>query len=502
MISPVIGWYFKQRGKELRTNIDQSLRKQDELFQDLMQQLLQTEYGRIHGVEKGITYQDFSSKLPLATFEDFLPYIERMQAGEQQLLWPSDIKWFAKSSGTTSNVSKFIPMSYEIMEYNHLEGGKEALSQFFSFYPDGKIFEGKGLLIGGSTKQSDGDDGYYFGDLSGILMNHLPSWANWKSTPDIDVATIENWEDKLEKMVQIIKDENVTSVSGVPTWTAVVMQRVLEVTGKKHILEVWPNFELFIHGGVNFGPYREQFKALLPGDQVKYIETYNASEGFFGLQFEANKPEMVLLCHLGVFYEFFPVLEGPTTENVVRLCDVKVGVNYAVVISTLGGLWRYIIGDTVQFTSTHPFTFTITGRTKLFINAFGEELVIENAETAISKAAFETQSVVTDYTAAPIFLNAQGDGGHEWLIEFSVEPTDIQLFEVLLDDALKSVNDDYKAKRQGNIVMKSPKIIVVPQNTFHAWLKSKGKLGGQNKVPRLSNDRKIIEEIKQLMGLH
>lgn len=501
MISPVIGWYFKQRGKELRVNIDQSLRKQDELFQDLMEQLLQTEYGRIHGIEKGITYQDFSSKLPLATFEDFLPYIERMQAGEQQLLWPSDIKWFAKSSGTTSNVSKFIPMSYEIMEYNHLEGGKEALSQFFSFYPDGKIFEGKGLLIGGSTKQSDGDDGYYFGDLSGILMNHLPSWANWKSTPDIDVATIENWEDKLEKMVQIIKDENVTSVSGVPTWTAVVMQRVLEVTGKQNILEVWPNFELFIHGGVNFEPYREQFKAFLPSDKVKYLETYNASEGFFGIQYQADRSELVLLTHLGIFFEFYPAAEVPTAENLVPLSQVKTGINYAVVISSVGGLWRYIIGDTIQFHSLNPFTFKITGRTKLFINAFGEELVIENAETAIAAACKEMDAIVTDYTAAPVYLDQNENPGHEWLIEFATPPQNLTAFTTLLDEELQRTNDDYKSKRAGDMLMKMPQVTAVPSQTFHDWLKSKGKLGGQNKVPRLSNDRKIIEEIKSMIGL-
>lgn len=501
MISPVIGWYFKQRGKEFRENIGQALRKQDELFQDLMEQLTQTEYGRKYSIEKNESYTDFAAKVPLATIEDLLPYIERMKAGEQQLLWPGDIKWFAKSSGTTTNVSKFIPMSYEIMEYNHLEGGKEALSQFFALYPDATIFGGKGLMIGGSTQQSDNEDGFSYGDLSGILMNHLPSWANWKTTPDVKVATIDNWEDKLEHMVQIIKDENVTSVSGVPTWTAVVMQRVLEVTGKQNILEVWPNFQLFLHGGVNFAPYREQFRKLLPGHQVKYLETYNASEGFFGVQYEADKPELVLVTHLGVFYEFFPVSVGATPENVIPLSKVVTGVNYAVVISTLGGLWRYILGDTVQFVTTEPYTFTITGRTKLFINAFGEELVIENAEKAIALAMSATQAVVTDYTVAPIYLDSEGDSGHEWIVEFSTEPTDIESFRSILDNALKDANDDYKSKRQGDIVMKSPKLVMVPQHTFHGWLKSKGKLGGQNKVPRLSNDRKIVEEIKQMIGL-
>lgn len=500
MISPIIGWYFKQRVKELRANIERSLENQNILFGELMEKLSLTEYGRKFGIEKLTTYQQFAERVPVASFEDFLPYIERNQRGEQSLLWPGDIRWFAKSSGTTSNVSKFIPMSYEIMEHNHFEGSKEAVTQFFGFYPEGKIFGGKGLLIGGTTKQNEGQD-YYFGDLSGILMVHLPSWANWKSTPDVEVATLESWEEKLEKMVQIIKDEDVTSVSGVPTWTAVVMQRVLEVTGKQNILEVWPNFELFIHGGVNFEPYREQFKAFLPSSQVKYLETYNASEGFFGIQYQADRSELVLLTHLGIFFEFYPATEVPSIHNIVPLSAVKPGINYAVIISTVGGLWRYIIGDTIQFYGLNPFTFKITGRTKLFINAFGEELVIENAETAIAMACKELDAIVTDYTAAPVYLDQNENPGHEWLIEFAKPPADLKAFTELLDRELQRTNDDYKGKRAGDMLMKMPQVIAVPTLTFHDWLKSKGKLGGQNKVPRLSNDRKIIEEIKGMIGL-
>jgi hypothetical protein len=500
MISPIIGWYFKQRVKELRANIERSLENQNILFGELMEKLSLTEYGRKFGIEKLTTYQQFAERVPVASFEDFLPYIERNQRGEQSLLWPGDIRWFAKSSGTTSNVSKFIPMSYEIMEHNHFEGSKEAVTQFFGFYPEGKIFGGKGLLIGGTTKQNEGQD-YYFGDLSGILMVHLPSWANWKSTPDVEVATLESWEEKLEKMVEIIKDEDVTSVSGVPTWTAVVMQRVLEVTGKQNILEVWPNFELFIHGGVNFEPYREQFKAFLPSSQVKYLETYNASEGFFGIQYQADRSELVLLTHLGIFFEFYPATEVPSIHNIVPLSAVKPGINYAVIISTVGGLWRYIIGDTIQFHGLDPFTFKITGRTKLFINAFGEELVIENAETAIAMACKELDAIVTDYTAAPVYLDQNENPGHEWLIEFAKPPADLKAFTELLDRELQRTNDDYKGKRAGDMLMKMPQVIAVPTLTFHDWLKSKGKLGGQNKVPRLSNDRKIIEEIKGMIGL-
>ena len=500
MISPIIGWYFKQRVKELRANIERSLENQNILFGELMEKLSLTEYGRKFGIEKLTTYQQFAERVPVASFEDFLPYIERNQRGEQSLLWPGDIRWFAKSSGTTSNVSKFIPMSYEIMEHNHFEGSKEAVTQFFGFYPEGKIFGGKGLLIGGTTKQNEGQD-YYFGDLSGILMVHLPSWANWKSTPDVEVATLESWEEKLEKMVEIIKDEDVTSVSGVPTWTAVVMQRVLEVTGKQNILEVWPNFELFIHGGVNFEPYREQFKAFLPSSQVKYLETYNASEGFFGIQYQADRSELVLLTHLGIFFEFYPATEVPSIHNIVPLSAVKPGINYAVIISTVGGLWRYIIGDTIQFYGLNPFTFKITGRTKLFINAFCEEFVIENVEIAIAMACKELDAIVTDYTAAPVYLDQNENPGHEWLIEFAKPPADLKAFTELLDRELQRTNDDYKGKRAGDMLMKMPQVIAVPTLTFHDWLKSKGKLGGQNKVPRLSNDRKIIEEIKGMIGL-
>jgi hypothetical protein len=450
MISPIIGWYFKQRVKELRANIERSLENQNILFGELMEKLSLTEYGRKFGIEKLTTYQQFAERVPVASFEDFLPYIERNQRGEQSLLWPGDIRWFAKSSGTTSNVSKFIPMSYEIMEHNHFEGSKEAVTQFFGFYPEGKIFGGKGLLIGGTTKQNEGQD-YYFGDLSGILMVHLPSWANWKSTPDVEVATLESWEEKLEKMVEIIKDEDVTSVSGVPTWTAVVMQRVLEVTGKQNILEVWPNFELFIHGGVNFEPYREQFKAFLPSSQVKYLETYNASEGFFGIQYQADRSELVLLTHLGIFFEFYPATEVPSIHNIVPLSAVKPGINYAVIISTVGGLWRYIIGDTIQFHGLNPFTFKITGRTKLFINAFGEELVIENAETAIAMACKELDAIVTDYTAAPVYLDQNENPGHEWLIEFAKPPADLKAFTELLDRELQRTNENATGDSRANL---------------------------------------------------
>lgn len=492
MIAPVIHWYFKQRSKELQDNLLLSLIKQDELFQELLFNLSKTNYGETYSIDGSETYTQFAAKLPVVQYEDIQPWIERNLQGEQGLLWPGDITWFAKSSGTTNSVSKYIPISYESMEYNHYTGNREVLTQFTTLFPNSNIFEGKGLLIGGSQSISGMSSDTFTGDLSAILMNHAPSWVNWKSTPDIEISTMSDWEKKVEAMAQATINENVTSISGVPTWALVLFKRILEITGKSNIHEVWPNMELFIHGGVSFLPYREQFQELLPKSHMKYLETYNASEGFFAVQASVDSTDLVLLTHIGIFYEFYPVNEGP--EKTIPLADVKVGVNYVVVISTVGGLWRYVIGDTIQFTSVKPFLFIITGRMKLFINSFGEELVIENAEKAIAFASRETNAVVNDYTAGPVFMS-QENPGHQWLVEFSTQPNDIKQFALLLDDKLKEINSDYAAKRHADMVMKFPKVEVVPNGTFEAWLKSKGKLGGQNKVPRLANDRRILDEI-------
>ena len=492
MIAPVIHWYFKQRSKELQDNLKQSIERQEELFQELLFNLSKTLYGENYTIDGNESYKQFTDKIPVVQYEDIQPWIERNLQGEQGLLWPGDITWFAKSSGTTNSVSKFIPISYESMEYNHYTGNREVLTQFTTLYPNSNIFEGKGLLIGGSQSISGMSSDTFTGDLSAILMNHAPSWVNWKSTPDLEIATMPDWEQKVEAMAQATINENVTSISGVPTWALVLFNRVLEITGKKNIHEVWPNMELFIHGGVSFIPYREQFHKLLPGKHMKYLETYNASEGFFAVQASIDSSDLVLLTHIGIFYEFYPVNEGP--GRIVPLSEVQVGVNYVVVISTVGGLWRYIIGDTVQFTSVDPYLFVITGRMKLFINCFGEELVIENAEKAIAYAANETEAVVKDYTAGPVFMSSENPG-HEWLIEFNSPPNDIQRFSTFLDNKLKEINSDYAAKRHADLVMKFPKVNVAPNGTFEGWLKSKGKLGGQNKVPRLSNDRKILDEI-------
>lgn len=495
MISSAISWYFRQRHDELWKFIGEAEKHQLDLLEVLIDKLSRTDYGKSFGVKSNSTYSEFSKNIPVVTYEDLKPLILRTMNGEQQLIWPADITWFAKSSGTTSNEAKFIPISYESLEYTHYMGSRESLTQYFSFNPNANIFEGKGLLIGGSHRVNQLNQKAYFGDLSAVLMNHMPMWANWKSTPDIQIAMLENWEEKLEKMALVTINENVTSISGVPTWALVLLKRIIEITGKSNVLEIWPNLELFIHGGMNFTPYKSQFEQLIPGVQMNYVETYNASEGFFGVQAYANKSDLLLMTHHGTFYEFYPVSKGP--DFIVPLANIELNVNYAMVITNNSGLWRYVIGDTIMFTGKYPFTFKITGRTKLFINAFGEELVIENAENAISQAAKSCGLEIIDYTAAPLFLPHYE--GHQWLVEFDVEPGNLNRFTEILDDNLRQVNSDYDGKRKGDLVMKMPMIQSMPKGTFHRWLELKGKLGGQNKVPRLSNNRVIIEEILNIV---
>ncbi len=497
MIAPVISWYFRQRHDELWSLISQADEQQVLLLEQLSDKLSLTEYGQKLGIKESMTYAQFAQRVPIVEYEDLQPYIERNMKGEQLLLWPGDVTWFAKSSGTTSNSAKYIPISYESLEYSHYMGGREALTQYLSFCPESRLFEGKGLLVGGSHQVNQLSDRSYYGDLSAVLMNHLPTWANWKSTPDLDIALMENWEEKLEAMAQAVSKDNVTSMSGVPTWTLVLMQRILEITGAQHMHEVWPNMELFIHGGVSFTPYREQFKALFPEKHMQYVETYNASEGFFGVQAYAGKPEMLLMTHHGVFYEFYEPAKGP--ESAVPLWEVKTETPYAVVITTNSGLWRYSLGDTVVFQNLRPYTFIITGRVKLFINAFGEELVIENADSAMAETCQQLGVRVQDYTAAPRYMD-QGNPGHEWVVEFEGPEPNLQEFAVILDRELQARNGDYKAKRQGDLAMKLPTLHFAPAGSFRAWLKSKGKLGGQHKVPRLANNRDILNEVLALLG--
>lgn len=457
-----------------------------------------TEWGRTYGYADFKSYETFRQRVPISTYEEMVPFIERMMQGEQQVLWNSPISWFSKSSGTTNARSKFIPVSKEALEQCHMMGGKDMISLLIHNKPDTKIFEGKGLSIGGSLSSDTMNSRMLMGDVSAVVMKNLPIWAQMIRTPSLDVALMGDWDQKIEKMALETSQENVTSILGVPTWTLVLIEKILEITGKQSILEVWPNFEFLVHGAVAFGPYRDLFQThVFPSSEVRFLEIYNASEGFFGIQDDLNRPdELLLMLDYGIFYEFIPMQEtGEEMDSIVPLELVELGINYAVVITTNSGLWRYKIGDTVRFTSVHPYRVKISGRTKHFINAFGEELIIENAERAVAVACRETGAEMKDYTAAPVYMDGGKRGSHEWVVEFSKAPKDLRTFAAVLDQTLREINSDYDAKRSYDLVLGPPVVHVAPQGTFYGWMRSRGKLGGQHKVPRLSNHREFIDGV-------
>jgi hypothetical protein len=473
---------------------------QNEMLEKLLKTSVNTEWGKIHEYSKIENYLGYNSKVPLQEYEDIKPWVERLMEGEQNLLWPTETKWFAKSSGTTSDRSKLIPVTKEALEECHQKGGKDLLAIYYENQPTAKLYKGKHLVIGGSAEINPLSDESFFGDLSAIIMKTLPWWAEIKRTPSKEIALMNEWEEKIEKIALKTIPEDVCILVGVPSWTMVLSNKILEITGKKHLKEVWPNLELFMHGGVSFDPYREEFKKLIPDSSMNYVESYNASEGFFGIQDSPDRSDLLLMLDYGIFYEFIPMekYEGKNSKEVIDLSKVELDKNYAMVISTNAGLWRYIIGDTIKFTSLEPFRFRITGRTKSFINVFGEELIVDNAEAAITIASSKTGAQIRDYTACPVFMAGSETGKHEWLIEFVQEPNDFSRFSILLDENLRNVNSDYDAKRSNNMVLDFPEIRMVKNGTFDAWLKYKGKLGGQNKVPRLSNSREYVEEILNL----
>jgi hypothetical protein len=419
-----------------------------------------------------------------------------MMNGEENVLWNTPVQWFAKSSGTTSDKSKFIPISEESLKDNHYRASKDVLSFYYASHPESDLLTGKSLVIGGSHQINQLNEEVHYGDLSAVVMQNSPFWTNWIRTPDLSIILMDEWETKIEKLAQSTINENVTSMAGVPTWLIVLLKRILEITGKKHIKEVWPSLELYMHGGVSFVPYKRQFEELI-GEPINYLEMYNASEGFFAGQDDIDKEGMLLMCEHGIFYEFMPV-EDCEKENskTLQLNEVVIGKNYALVITTNGGLWRYLIGDTIQFTSVQPYRIKVSGRVKHYMNAFGEEVIIDNADKAIAIASKQTNSIVKDYTAGPVYFSNELNGGHEWLIEFEKEPLDLQQFAFELDVALKNINSDYEAKRYKDIALRLPLVQKLPAGTFVNWLSSKGRLGGQHKVPRLSNERTFIEEIK------
>ena len=475
---------------------------QEELFKKLITTARNTEFGRVHGFADIHTQQQFRRMIPIFSYEDICPYIERNMAGEQNLLWPSDVKWFAKSSGTTNARSKFIPVSYEALEDCHFKGGKDMLSIYCNNYPDTTLFKGKGLTIGGSQQVNhfDVNKESFYGDVSAVIMSNLPYWTRFVRTPTLDIALMEEWESKIDKMARVTMEEDVTSISGVPTWTIILLQKIMEIKGVDNILEVWPNLEVFFHGAVAFGPYRNIFKGLIPSPDMVYMETYNASEGFFGIQDQKEGDDMLLMLDYGIYYEFIPFNEiHKESPNVIGLDEVKLGEQYAILISTNAGLWRYKIGDTVQFTSLDPFRIKISGRTKHFINAFGEEVVVENAEKAIEIACEKTGALINNFTAAPRYFSAKENAAHEWVVEFERDPDDMDKFCTWLDKKLREINSDYDAKRYRNMALTKPIVHKAPAGTFYEWMKSRGKLGGQHKVPRLSNTREYLDDILKVL---
>jgi hypothetical protein len=500
ILNSVISWFLKQRVSQIESFKENPHQVQQDLLFSLIRKAKNTEWGKKYDYATIKNIKTFQDRVPVQDYEHVKPYIDRLRKGEHNLLWPTEIKWFAKSSGTTSEKSKFIPVSNESLEDCHMKGGKDMLSIYCNLRPDTEIFSGKGLVMGGSHSVSEFNNNSYFGDISAILVQNFPFWAEMMRTPNISIALLGDWEVKLDKIANATITENVTNISGVPSWNLMLLKKVLDITGRNSVLEVWPNLELFIHGGVSFAPYRDQFKKIIPSQQMWYLETYNASEGFFGIQDQAFSSEMLLMLDYGIYYEFIPLDEFESKNpRVLTLDQVETDTNYAMVITTNAGLWRYMIGDTIQFTSTNPYRIQISGRTKNFINAFGEEVIVDNAEKALNAACKATGAVINEYTAAPVFLEDNNTASHEYLIEFDEEPDDLDVFINTLDRELQDINSDYEAKRTADILLKKPKVKSLPKGTFFKWLKSKGKIGGQNKVPRLFNNRKYVDEINAFL---
>jgi len=501
LINSVITWLMKKRFHQIELFMKYPHEVQGEWFKRLLSTAKDTEYGLKYDFKTIDSYEKFRERLPINDYESIKGDIDQLMKGKQNVLWPTDIRLFAQSSGTTAEKSKFIPVSPESLEECHFKGGKDMLSIYMHSTPDTFMFDGRGLAMGGShTLKEVNNEEYYVGDLSALIIQKLPHWAEFARVPKRSVALMDEWEEKIEKMAQTTIPHNVTSLSGVPSWTMLLLNRVLEITGKENVLEVWPNLEVFFHGGVNFGPYRKQFESLVPGEIMQYRNTYNASEGFFGIQEEKDSDDLLLMLDYGIFYEFIPISElDKEHPKAIPLNEVVAGQNYAMVITTNAGLWRYLIGDTVKFTSTSPYRIKITGRTKSFINAFGEELIVDNAEKALEVATNKCKAVINDYTAAPVYLNGKENAAHEWLIEFTKEPESLEYFTETLDNALKSLNSDYEAKRYHDMILRKPIVRKLTPGTFYKWMKQRGKLGGQNKVPRLANDRHYVDEILKML---
>ncbi|HBH83888.1 MAG: hypothetical protein A2X05_17175 [Bacteroidetes bacterium GWE2_41_25] len=502
ILTSLINWLSTKRINQIDHFRKYPVETQQETIFKLLAKAASTEWGQKNKYSTITSIKEYQNRIPVQTYEDIIPYVERLRKGESDLLWPGEIKWFAKSSGTTSTKSKFIPMSSDALEECHYRAGKDVLLLYSILHPETGILSGKSLTLGGSHKIDQFSNDSLYGDLSAILIENAPFWVDFIRTPKARIALIEDFEEKLNVITRTTINENVTSIAGVPSWYLVLIKQILTYTGKTNLLDVWPNLEVFFHGGISFTPYRDQYKCLIKGEQMNYMETYNASEGFFGIQDDLSRNDMLLMLDYGIFFEFIPADRMSSgSAPAYTIGEVEKDVNYAIVISTNCGLWRYMMGDTIIFTSLNPFRFRISGRTKHFINVFGEEVIIDNAEKAIESASKATGATIKDYTAGPVYMSLTSNGSHEWLIEFEKEPSDLNLFIHLLDDALKSVNSDYEAKRHKDLNLVMPVVRSLPKNTFNKWLISKNKFGGQNKVPRLSNSREYIEELYVIAGL-
>jgi len=499
ILNSIASWFMKKRMHQIELFMKYPHDVQDEWMHSLISSARDTEYGKRYHFRTIHNYEQFRQTVPVNDYESLKPLIERTRRGEQNLLWNTDIKWFAKSSGTTDK-SKFIPVSKEFLDGCHYNGGRDMITFQCINNADTKLFTGKNLALGGSFKTDQfGDHHSYHGDVSAIIIQNLPMWAEYFRAPDVNIALMDNWEEKLEQMANSMANENVTSLAGVPSWMLVLIKRILELKNADSLKDIWPNLEVYFHGGVSFTPYRELFERLINNDRIAYMQLYSASEGFFGIQDERVSNEMLLMLDYGIYYEFIPVSElGKENPRTCNLAEVQKDKDYAMLISTNAGLWRYQIGDTIRFTNLSPYRFIITGRTRQHINVFGEELMIHNVEQALKTACEKTRAHIVDYTVAPVFMDGH-TGAHEWLIEFEEGPTNLDFFKSVLDDTLKRVNSDYEAKRFNDYVLQTPVLRAVPKGTFYSWLKANNKLGGQYKVPRLSNNRDLVEELLKAM---
>lgn len=493
----LFSWWIGRRLDRINDYRDQPLANQARTLDFLLLEGSQTSYGKAHQFAKIENYEEFKAKVPLNDYGTLKPFIDRAIDGQTDLLWPGATKWFAKSSGTTADRIKILPITESSLLENHYAGGKDLLAQYYHNFEGRKLYNAKHLIVGGTGKIEQQSHGIFIGDLSAIIINNLPIWTELRRTPKKEIALLENWELKLDRMAESVLDENICIIAGVPSWTLLLLQKVLEKSQKKTIAEVWPNIELYIHGGMSFAPYALAFEKIIGKPDMNYVENYNASEGYFGLQDQAASKDLLLLTNSEVFYEFIPMdaFDGLNSKEVISLSDVQTQTNYALVISSSAGLWRYIVGDTVRFTQTHPYRFIVSGRTAHYINAFGEKLIIEHAERALTNSCQIHDTQIIEFTAGPDFRGAHAVGAHHWLIEFKTQPTDLAAFCATLDQQLKLINADYDAKRKGNINIGPPVITAMAAGTFHRWLKQKGKLGGQHKVPRLQNTAVLIQEI-------